>query len=184
MEDDEIDRNGNSLVWHLTFFEGQREMRYMAGADAEHQTWADIIFITESRGNEKRLNWDMFRNSHHTSYTVLSDDKGKTETVPRDEVNSLFDRGSANCVVISSSDPIPSKDTKQPPHVQAANYYRRKVREKGSEDNFIVTMEWPDKDAPKPLVVETTAFGFRVKKRVAAVAGIAAVISKPSPRFG
>lgn len=184
MEGDEVDRNGNSLVLHMTFFEGYREMRLMLGADAEHQTWADIVYITESRGNDERLDWDMFRISHHSSYTALSEDKGKDETVPRDEVDSLFDRGSTSCILISSSDPIPNEDTKQPPHRQAANYYRRKAREKGSESNFIVTMEWPDKDAPKPVVVETTQYGFNVKRRVAAVAGAATVTASRSPRFG
>lgn len=184
MEGEDVDRNGNSLVLHMTFFDGYRETRFMLGADAEHQAWADIVQITESRGNDHRLDWDMFRISHHCSYSALSEDKGKDETVPRDEVASLFDRGSSSCILISSSDPIPDKNTKQPPHRQTANYYRRKARENGSESNFIVTMEWPDKNSPKPVVIETTQHGFKVKRRVAAVAGAAAVISSPSPRFG
>ena len=31
MEGEEVDRNGNSLVFHMTFFEGYREMRLMLG---------------------------------------------------------------------------------------------------------------------------------------------------------
>ena len=45
-------------------------------------------------------------------------------------------------------------------------------------------MEWPDEDAPKPVVVETTQYGFNVKRRVAAVAGAAAIAASRSPRFG
>jgi hypothetical protein len=184
MEGEEVDRNGNCLVWHLTFFEGHREMRCIQGADAEHPTWADIVYLSELHDNEKRLDWDVFRTSHHCSYTALSENKGKEETTPREEVASLFDRGSNSCILIASCDPIPSEDTDQPPHRQAKAYYRRRAREKGDEKNFIVTMEWPDKEKPKPLVIETTQYGFRVKRRLAAVAGAAAVVSTPSPRFG
>jgi hypothetical protein len=184
MEGEETDRNGNCLVWHLTFFENGREQRCILGADAEHQTWADIVYITEKKGNDKRLEWDLFRISHHCSYTALSDEKGEDETEPREEVASLFDRGTRSCILVSSSEPIPDKSTDQPPHRQAAAYYRRKAREKGSERNFIVTMEFPTTEEPKPLVIETTSGGFRVKKRLAAVAGAAAVVSTPSPRFG
>ena len=77
MEGEDVDRNGNSLVWHLTFFDGQHQTRCILGADAEHQTWADIVCITESRGNDHRLDWELFKISHHCSYTGLSEEKGK-----------------------------------------------------------------------------------------------------------
>jgi hypothetical protein len=184
MEGEDVDRNGNCLVWQLTFFDGVRTNRCILGADTEHQTWADIVYLSEKKGNGHRLDWDLFRVSHHCSYTALSDEKGKNETEPCKEVASLFDRGTTNCILISSSDPIPSGDTDQPPHRQAAAYYRRRAREKGDAGNFYVTMEYPDRDEPKPLVVEKTQWGFSVKKRVAAAAGVAAAISMPSPRFG
>jgi len=184
MEGEEVDRNGNCLVWHLTFFDQGSLQRCIMGADAEHQTWADIVYITEQKGNDERLDWDLFRISHHCSYTALSEEEGKDETVPREEVASLFDRGTKASILVSSSDPVPDDDTDQPPHRQAAAYYRRKAREKGVEKDFIVTMEWPDKDDPKPLVVETSVLGLTAKKRAAAVVGAAAVVSKPSPRFG
>jgi len=184
MEEDMDDRNGNSLVWHLTFFEGSRKLRCILGADAKHQTWADIVFITKLHGNDERLESDLFKISHHCSYLSLSEEKGEDETTPRDEVKELFDKTTWGCVLISSSEPIPTEDTDQPPHKYAAAFYRRVVRDKGNEDNFIVTMQWPTKDDPKPVVIETTVYGFTVQKRLAAVAGAAAVISKPSPRFG
>jgi hypothetical protein len=184
MEDEDVERNDNSLVWHLTFFKGSRQMRCILGADAEHQAWADIVFKTKQRNNEKRLDWDVFKISHHCSYSALSDEKGDEETEPRPEVDDLFAHGSRNCVLISSSDPIPIDDTDQPPHKQTAAYYRRVARDHGSEKNFVVTMEWPSEDEPKPLIVETTIYGFTVRMREAATAGVAAVVSRPSPRFG
>jgi hypothetical protein len=68
--------------------------------------------------------------------------------------------------------------------MQAAAYYRRVARDNGNEKNFVVTMEWPSEDEPKPLVVETTTYGFTIRMREAATAGVATVISRPSPRFG
>ena len=184
MEYEDVDRNGNSLVWHLTFFKDGRQMRCILGADAEHQAWADIVFKTKQRKNDKRLEWDLSKISHHCSYTALSEEKGEDETEPRPEVADLFGRGTRNSVLVSSSDPIPAKDTDRPPHMQTAAYYRRVARGNGKEKNFIVTMAWPSEDDPKPLVVETTIYGFTVRMREAATAGVAAVISRHSPRFG
>lgn len=184
MEGEDIDRNGNSLVLHLTFFEGGEQFRCMLGADAEHETWASIVYITEQRGNTARLISDLFKISHHCSYSALSDDKGKDETVPREEVASLFERCERGCILVSSSDVIPEGDTKQPPHRQTAAYYRRIARERGSADNFIVTMEYPSRSRPRPLMVDVTARGFVVRRSLAAIGGATAVISRPSPRLG
>lgn len=185
MEGEDVDRNGNCLVWHLTLFEDGHELRCILGADAEHQAWADIVYITTKKGNDKRLDWDLFRICHHCSYTALSDEKGEEETVPWPEIASLFDLGGQGCLLISSSNPIPDEDTMQPPHRQAAAYYRRIARDRGSEDNFIVTMDWPpSSDQPRPVVVETTGYGFVPRKGLAAAGGTFTVVRKPSPRLG
>lgn len=185
MEGEDVDRNGNCLVWHLTFFEDGQELSCILGSDAEHQAWADIVYITTKQGNDKRLDWSLFRISHHCSYTALSDETGKEETLPWPEIASLFERGDGGCLLISSSNPIPKEDTTQPPHRQAAAYYRRIARERGSEDNFIVTMDWPpSSDRPRPVVVETTSDGFVPRKRLAAAGGTSTVVRKPSQRVG
>jgi hypothetical protein len=184
MEGEDVDRNGNSLVWHLTFFEGGRELRCILGSDAQHQNWADIVYITTKKGNDERLDWDLFRISHHCSYTALSDEKGEEETVPRAEVASLFERGSDNCLLVSSSYPIPTDDTEQPPHRQAAAYYQRIARERGDERNFVVTMEWPSSDRPRPVIVKTSQYGFVLEKDPGTMGGVAAVIRRPSQRVG
>lgn len=185
MEGEDIDRNCNSLVWHLTFYEFDREFRCMLGADAEYETWENIGYISKKYGNQMRLDWDLFRISHHCSYTALASEKGKEVTVPTSAVAALFERGSENCLLISSSYPIPDCDTEQPPHRQAAGYYRQVARNHGSADNFVVTMEWPpSSDLPKPVVVETSKYGFVLRKRLAASRGAATIIRTPSPRLG
>ena len=184
MEGEDTDRNGNSLVWHMTFFEGGQSYRSMHGADAEHEAWANLIRKTEQHGRLDRLTTNLFRISHHSSYTALSEEKGKDETDPRPEVTRLFDRCSKNCILVSSSAPIPLKDTTQPPHRQAAEYYRRIARERGNEKNFIVTMEHPSVERPRPLIVDVTSRGFVVRRNITVVAGSAMVVSHPSPRLG
>ena len=185
MESEDVDRNGNALVWHLTFWEKNRILRCILGADAKHQTWADIVYITTKKENEKRLDWDLFRVSHHCSYLSLSEEKGEDETVPRDEIASLFDRGSNDCLLISSSDPIPEDDTDQPPHKQAAAYYRRIARERGDENKFVVTMQWPpSSEQPKPVVVKTSQDGFILQRSLSTVGGTGGIIRRSSPRMG
>lgn len=185
MEDEDAPRNANCIVWHLTLYEDGRELRCMLGADADHQNWADILYITMKNGNEDRLYWDLFRTSHHCSYLALSAEKGEEETVPREEVAGLFELGTDNCLLIASSHAIPTEDTDQPPHRQAAAFYRKTAREKGDGDNFVVTMEWPPKsDKRSPVIVETSPFGFELVKTLATVGGPETVLHRPSTRVG
>ena len=151
MEDDEEDRNNASIVLHVTFFEGERATRAMYGADSEHQAWTDIVQITSDRGRNDRLIWDVFKISHHCSYTALSDEKGKDKTEPVENVKFLFEQGQERCYLISSSDTIPNKDTSPPPHKQAAAYYREVADDK--DGGFLVTMEEPSEDKPEAIII-------------------------------
>lgn len=182
MEDDEQDRNNASLVLHISFFEGSRTVKAMFGADAEYEAWADIVNITKKRERQGRLVWDIFGISHHCSYTALGSEKGKKKTEPVDEVEYLFSLGGDKCYIISSSEPIPDKDSKMPPHKQAAAYYEEVADEKTGD--FLVTMEKPTENKPKPLVFDITDKGAGWKKVTGVVAGIPAVVASASPRQG
>lgn len=183
MQEDNSNRNGNSIVLHLTFFEGSHQMRCMLGADAEADTWIDIVVVTTWHKNDERLIWDLFHISHHCSYTGLSNEKGKNETTPSYELKYLFEQGNPGAILISPSQKIPTVDTTQPPHRQAASFYRRVAAEKDGQ--FIVTMDWPlGAKNPVPLVVETSERGFTVKKDASSISGSFAVTSQQSPRFG
>jgi hypothetical protein len=184
IEEDESERNNNSIVLHITLFENDREYRCILGADAQHETWADIVYLTELNSNQERLSFDLFRISHHCSYTALAEEKGEGVTIPRDEVDNLFSKGEKGCILISSSDHIPDEDTDQPPHRQTAAYYRQVVKEHGNEDNFFITMEYPKKENPRPMIVETSDHGFITKKNITDLGGISTVIRKPSRKVG
>lgn len=181
MEDENVDRNGACLVFHITFFEGASSTMLMLGSDLEHESWDGIIIKTLQRKRPERLIWDIFRISHHCSYNALSSEKGEKKTEPTKLIKSLFEKGQIGCYLISSSDIIPSEDTDQPPHKQAAAYYSEVAENKKGE--FLVTMEEPNKSSPKPIKIEITERGHR-KLLVGATGVIPAKISKASDKQG
>jgi len=182
MEGEDVDRNNACLVLHASFFAGGNPYRIMFGGDAEWEAWRDIDYISQKNGNSDRLKWDGFKIAHHCSYTALGPEKGKEETKPAPEVAHIFDQGQLACILVSSSDPIPSSDTDLPPHKQAAAFYRRVKKVKKGE--FVVTMETPSTEHPEPIVIEVTDRGLLRRKRSPATPAVAAVISRPSPRVG
>jgi hypothetical protein len=178
-----VDRNDCSLVMQATFEVLGRETRLILSADTTHENWDAIVRITKYHNNESRLAWDVFKLPHHCSYLSLGPEKGDDETEPVPEVKWMFEeQGQMSCVVVSTSKPIPDDDDDdQPPHRQAANYHKNKaVKPKVGE--FKVTMEHPDRNRPDTLVITIDGFGATIKKK--AIAGAAAVASRPAPRAG
>ena len=176
-----LDRNTDSLVMQATFLAGGTETKLILAADTVHETLTQIVKVTKYKKREARLAWDICKLPHHCSYLSLSDDKGKDETVPVPEVKWLFEQGLRGGIIISTSKPIPTNDDdKQPPHRQAANYYRRRAREISGE--FKVTMEHPSTRRPERLVINIDGSGATVRK--ALLAGGYVATGRPSPRAG
>ncbi len=174
------DRNLNSLVFQATFREGLTDIRALFAADMPWQGLDDIVSITRNAAhrNDERLFWDFAKLPHHSSYLSLSEDKGVDRTVPTDNIKWLYEEaGQDGGILLSSSWPIPSKGTEednsvQPPHRQAASYYRNIAT--GLGGRYEVTMERPASN-PRPTVVEITPLGARlVSNALAPTAAIAA----------
>ncbi len=185
-EDTVVDRNGNSLVVQANFLVDGVTTSAILGSDADHEALSLIVQTTRRHGREARLISDIFKLPHHCSYLTLGPERGRDETTPVKDVAWLVEgqmqRGG---IIVSPSKPIPAKgsdeDTSdQPPHRQAAAYYRRVVGEKDGE--FIVTMEHPRESAPKPLVIDVDRFKARVKREQ--WVGAAALTSVTAPRAG
>ena len=137
----------------------------MLGSDLPHEIWTRIVRVTKAHTNEHRLEWDVFKLPHHCSYLSLGPEKGKHVTEPVPEVAWLFEQqGAVRGIAVSTSDPIPEGDTDQPPHRQAAAYYR--AVSAGHHGEFLVTMEHPTDRSPTPLVVVIDRLGVRVWKGV------------------
>ena len=155
-ESQNIDRNGECIVVQATF-DDRCETKLILGADGPNELWEGIVKVTRHFGNESKLNWDIFHISHHSSYLSLSNEKGEDKTDPIEDLKWLFEvQGNNKGRLISASKTIPIKgsdeDNDQPPHRQAAAYYKDVAKDKLGE--FLVTMENPSTSNPKPIVVE------------------------------
>lgn len=180
------DRNGDAIIVQATFKVDGVETMALLMADADHEVLADIVRVTKSKGNQARLEWDIAKLPHHCSYLSLGPEKGVDKTAPVDEVAWLYeDQGRAGAIIVSTSKPIPVKGSKedddvQPPHRQAANYYKPVLA--ASDGEFVVTMEHPKVSAPKPVVIEIGSRGHTLKVTTTTAAYVAT--SRPAPRAG
>ncbi|XUY30027.1 hypothetical protein RMR21_022920 (plasmid) [Agrobacterium sp. rho-8.1] len=160
------DRNEGSIVVQMTVREGGNESYALLGADINHETLAQIVQTSRKHGNTDRLHWDVLKLFHHCSYKSLSAEKGTDVTEPVPDVKWLFETlAREKEIIISPSWPIPEKGSAddldpQPPHRQAANYYKRIIKD--SNGQFKVTMETPTRNNPKPIKLKITGAGVAV----------------------
>lgn len=168
---EEIERNEASLVVQVTFVCDYVDTKLIMGSDLGYKSWEDIVQITKSKGRDTRLEWDIFKISHHCSYKSLNSEKneeGEDKTTPVSDIEWLFEQGFDKAKLVSTSDPIPDEDTTQPPHMQAANYYKEVAEDLDGE--FKVTMEHPKESDPEPLVIKIDSSKATIEKRSLAAA--------------
>jgi hypothetical protein len=182
-ENEVVDRNQDSVVFQATFFEGYRETYALFMSDIDHGSIEQIVTTTKRHKRDDRLLWDVFKIPHHCSYTAIGPEKGNDETDPTEQVEWLCEtRGRERSTMMSTSWSIPingSDDDKdvQPPHRQAAAYYKRVAADKDGQ--FKVTMDLPSASKPKPTTIEITERGARLLT-VSAAVGTASIISTPA----
>jgi hypothetical protein len=177
---DLVVRNDSALFMQATFRVAERLTRLILSADVEHGIIDDIVRVTRYYGNDDRLIWDINNVPHHSSYLSLADEKGDGKTEPVERLKWLYEQqGTDNSLLVSTSCPIPSEDTDQPPHREAAAYYRWVAKAHGGQ--FVVTMEHPTAFRPRPLIIEIGGGGYSIKK---VAGGSAAIIGSVAPRAG
>ncbi|MDA8226692.1 MAG: hypothetical protein M0T74_03135 [Desulfitobacterium hafniense] len=175
------DKNESSLVMHATFDIDGQETKFLIIGDSTSDVLSDIVNITRFHKREERLKWDIYDIPHHCSYLALNTEKGTDKTEPVPEVKWLLEQGCNKGILVASSKPIPTNDEdKQPPHRQAANYYKDVAS--SISGTFKVTMEHPDKNKPKPLEITIDKWGATLKL-ITYTGGAAAVITQ-APRAG
>lgn len=175
-----IIRNDSALFMQATFEVAGAITKLILSADVAYETIDKMIDITRYNKNDARLEWDINNIPHHSSYRSLGPEKGKDETAPTENIKWLYeDQGLEGCLVVSTSDPIPTEDTEQPPHRQAATYYKRIAGE--HHGSFLVSMDHPSRESPKPMEIEIGARGYKIVKRAG---GTATVIGAAAPRAG
>ena len=178
-----VDRNQDSVVFQATFLESRRETRALFMSDIDHESIDQIVKTTKRNKNEDRLLWDVFKIPHHCSYLSVGPEKGTDETKPTEDMKWLCEtQGQERSTMMSTSKSIPVKGSDedkdpQPPHRQAAAYYKRVAKAK--DGAFKVTMDLPSASKPKPSTIEITARGAMLLS-AAVTGGAASVISTPT----
>lgn len=155
-------RNTDAIVMQAVFQQGSSQTRFMITADIPYSQLDEIVRVTRLKKNDERLAWDINDIPHHCSYTAINSEKGKDKTEPTDNIRWYYEQGKDAGIIVSSSEPIPNEDTDQPPHRQAAAYYKDVVED--LDGQFLVTMEHPKKSAPEPLVIEISDRGAALKR--------------------
>jgi hypothetical protein len=178
-------RNDASLIFHVRFEVMGVQTNYLAVGDSTCDVLEDIVRTTKWHKNEDRLEWHLFNIPHHCSHHALNSEKGEKETVPLPLVEELLLYGQSGAYIVSSSKPIDNTreayQQKQPPHVQAKNCYKRYLDYVGGR-RFIVTMEEPNRQKPKPLEFDITSAGISLN--MTRESGINIIVSSPAPRAG
>ncbi|KZX90375.1 hypothetical protein A3718_16280 [Erythrobacter sp. HI0019] len=181
-----VDRNGDSIMLQMRFVEEGHHTDLLITGDMPHECIGEIVDITRKKKNDDRLHWDVYHLPHHCSYKSIGPEKGENKTAPTDQVAWLCETaGEENGFIISASKPIPYKGSKededvQPPHRQAANYYKEDVL--ADTRQFLVTMAEPSSTNPKPLVLLITRDG--AVKDTSGGSSIAAGAAGVAPRAG
>jgi len=177
-----VERNDGCLVLHATFMVDGVKTRMFLGADIRQEPLSEIIRITCSKKRLERLESDIVKIPHHSSYLSLGPEQGDAKTQPTDEIAYFYEKQLMfRSKLVSTSWPIPSDDSScQPPHRQAAKYYEDSAAAQGGE--FIVTMEHPSKESPKPLVIEITGSKSSIAKPF--LSGATAAVTQRPPRAG
>ena len=181
MDGDTVLRNESALILHATFLVSDRETRYLMIGDSTWEILEEIVEITQEKGNEERLKWDVYNIPHHCSYLALGPDKGKDYTKPVSKVQWLLDQCQLGGIIVSSSDPIPTGDTTEPPHYQAAKTYRKTIEDCAGR-KFVVTMEHPNTKMPKVMQIDIGSTGAMLKT-IASIGTTHLTTNRP-PRAG
>lgn len=177
-----VERNDGCLVLHATFSADGTKTKVFFGADIRQLPLSEIIRITRSKNREERLESDVVKVPHHSSYLSLSPEKGKDKTVPTEEIAYFYEKKlQRRAILVSTSRLIPADENdNQPPHRQAANYYEEQATAQAGE--YVITMKHPRASLPETLVVEIGSNKAKLKRAYSG--GIAAAVSSPARRAG
>jgi len=180
------DRNRCSFICQARFQISATVTNVLLLDDADYEALRDIVRTTRRHSNQDRLAWHVLKIAHHCSYRSIGPDRGASKTAPEDdEIRWIYeDQQVRPGILVSSSRPIPTPgstdDNDQPPHRQAAAYYRDALDD---SDDFHVTMSHPTgAKKPRPLEITIGDQGPTLMKTT--VPASAAIVSSRGERHG
>ena len=157
-EDAEAERNDTSIALQVTLKTAGASCRALLFGDLSNPTVNRIFSISD----EADLEWNVLLAPHHCSKTVMyvANDDGN-DVLDRELMSRMDDAGGECRYIVSSSEPIPSRNQSgdNPPHAKAKNRYEEIVE----TGHFLCTQERPSED--KPGTDSCTSFRRRLRPR-------------------
>ncbi len=147
-DDAEGARNDTSFALQITLDDGLGRGQALLLGDLSYPQLSRIFEISDA----ETVAWDVFLSPHHCSKSAMYwDDESQTDAEPRTELLEAIEAaGAEGGYIIASSGPIPDTDVRRanPPHAKAAARYRERVE----DGHFLCTGEYPNEEAPEPIV--------------------------------
>ena len=110
----------------------------------------------------------------------MAEEKGDFKTQPTPEFEWILSQGAKRGIMVSTSWPIPTETTDQPPHLET--YRRYKETAEALDATLIVTMEHPTQSNPKRVIIDIGVNGPTLKKEI--VTSAVSTVTTRSPRVG
>ena len=153
-DDAEAERNDTSIALQVTLKTADASCSALLLGDLSNPTVNRIFSISD----DADLEWNVLLAPHHCSKTVMyvADDDGN-DVLDRELMSKIEDAGGECRYIVSSSEPIPSRNQSgdNPPHARAKNRYEEIVE----TGHFLCTQERPSEDKPEPIVVRVSDEG-------------------------
>ena len=156
-DDCAAERNDTSLAIQVTLTtEDGDEGHALLLGDLAYETITKIFDYSEANGRPERLAWEVLLAPHHCSKKVMYVTEDGAEVLKQDLLDKLerHEAGSATVVVSSDEFPTSNKTGDNPPHLLAQARYEEIA------DSLVCTGEYPDADAPRPIVFGIDGDGF------------------------
>src|SRR5690606_24124320 len=80
-------RNDDAIAMQALFRVQSVETKLLLFADINYEVIDDIVKQSKYHQNEARLEWHVFKLSHHCSYTAIGPEKGNEKTEPSDNID-------------------------------------------------------------------------------------------------
>jgi beta-lactamase superfamily II metal-dependent hydrolase len=156
-DDCAAERNDTSLALQITLKGDEgKEGHVLLLGDLAYETIKKIFEYSEAADRPERLAWEVLLAPHHCSKFVMYVTEDGQEVLKQDILDLLEAHAAESAVVVVSGPEFPksNKPGDNPPHIIARDRYEEIASE------VICTGEYPEADAPRPLVFVLGDEGF------------------------
>jgi beta-lactamase superfamily II metal-dependent hydrolase len=151
------ERNDTSLALQITLIgDDGEEGHVLLLGDLAYETIKKIFEYSEGADRAERLTWEVLLAPHHCSKKVMYECQDGKDVLRQDVLDLLERHASEEAVVVVSSCEFPHSDKSgaNPPHLKARDRYEEIASE------VICVSEYPDVEAPRPLLFVLGEVGF------------------------